>query len=383
MDGKNRCHPYNQRKKCHRQHEPILSFNNRLTTKNHTDFSNQYLPATPQPLMPMKTISSSTILTVKPYERESWIRSIKKTKINQSNEQKTQYLETILRLPNQQKSSMNLSSFDRIRFASNQTSHSTNTIENNSNHHTDTCAIEELLFNNDFQSTSSEYLNIPSSTNVECESNHVETSSFSGFLIDNCNEEQLPPYSPPFRSLPSQHSTTEKLIPQNQEDLNGQCTVLINELDTADVEQRKEAKRQKRLHKKLLREKKSKKISTVNNSDNHELSSDWILECNIDETDQTSQLIDLVKNTSANTMTNEDQMAKMNHVLKHIKKQQLHLRKLRKYVISMLNKEEKKQLHTNQDKLMTFINQPILSGCWLCSGKSYNETSTQCNLIDK
>jgi hypothetical protein len=138
-----------------------------------------------------KTLSSSTAI---PQERESWIRSVKRTKINEGTEQKTQYLETMLRLqswmrsvektknnententehttenaetivhiPQQQKSSMDSSTFDRIRFADQQIP---TTIENNNNNLNENTfhligdvnnddeisIVEEILFNNKVQ----------------------------------------------------------------------------------------------------------------------------------------------------------------------------------------------------------------------------------------
>jgi hypothetical protein len=230
---------------------------------------------------------------------------------------------------------------------------------------------------------------------------NAEPSSWSGFLIDNCDEEVLPPVSPP--RLPSLSSTIEESIQQNQEALNEQCVMLVNELDAADAEQRQVLNRQKRLQKKLQKKKKPSKtkvqqqqinkpnsISTVNNKDHQELSSDWIIEYDLTETDHISKLTDMVEKTST-TMIDEDKIDKINLVLKKIKKQQKDLRILRKYVMSILNEEQntdstdntRQNSDTNHDLLMKFLNQPTTSGCWLCSGKTYTEVATQFNNLNK
>lgn len=134
------------------------------------------LPPSPPPLPPPPPPSSSS-LTVVPHERESWIRSVKKTKINESTEQKTQYLETMLRMP-QQKSSINSSRFDRMRFADNQLSTLTNSTTSNQenldnssfhlvddiNNHDEICTLEKILFNNELktqESTTSDHQSLP------------------------------------------------------------------------------------------------------------------------------------------------------------------------------------------------------------------------------
>jgi hypothetical protein len=134
------------------------------------------LPSPPPPPPP------SPLLTVVPHERESWIRSVKKTKINESTEQKTQYLETMLRMPQQQqKSLLNSSRFDRMRFADDQlptttTATSSNNDNNNLdsssfhlvgdiNNHDDIRTLEKILFDNQFkQKTPDEALPTPPSS---------------------------------------------------------------------------------------------------------------------------------------------------------------------------------------------------------------------------
>lgn len=211
-----------------------------------------------------------------------------------------------------------------------------------------------------------------------------EAVNFSGFLIDNCDEEEIIPISP---SPPALCLPIEESIQPNQEDLNEQCTVLVNELNAADAEQRQLTKRQKRFQKRLQRKKNQKKakksntIVTVNNN-NQEASSDWIVEYDITGTDQLSQLTDTIRRTSA-TITDENKIAKVNLILKRIKKQQKELKRLRRCVMSMLDEGQKQNSNDNQDLLMKFLNQPLLSGCWLCSEKTYTETSTQSDNIDQ
>jgi hypothetical protein len=189
------------------------------------------------------------------------------------------------------------------------------------------------------------------------------------------------------------------LIPQNQDNLHQQRAILVNEFNAADDEQRLESFRQKRLRQRLRRRNKhlnqsktkindqqiidSETISIVNNKDSRELLSDWIIEHNGTETDMTRK--------TSTIKTDENKIAKVNIILKKIKKQQKELTRLRKYILSLLGDEEKRNLtnptqqnpHMNQDLLMKILNQPIPSGCWLCSGKLYTEVDTQCDNIDE
>jgi endonuclease III len=167
----------------------------RFNSRINTDFSNQrndyqyqkstsktysYFPP-PQPLMSKEIPPPPSLVTVIPHERESWIRSVKKTNINESTEQKTQYLETMLRMPQQQqKSSIDSSTFDRMRFADDQISTTINSIntENNLdenafqlirdiNNHEDICTLENILFNNQLPTTMDKHSNqklLPSSS---------------------------------------------------------------------------------------------------------------------------------------------------------------------------------------------------------------------------
>jgi len=187
-DDKHRYHPYyqttdyndnfRQQYKHHYQYasDRLNNNNNQVDFSSQQSQSNTYSyfsvpppppPPPPVPLMSNRIIPPSTLVTGIPQERESWIRSVKKTKLNESIEQKTQYLETMLRMPQQQKSSMNSSTFDRIRFANDQLPTTMKPIENNNNHnldensfhfigdinnHDEICTIEQILFDNELQS---------------------------------------------------------------------------------------------------------------------------------------------------------------------------------------------------------------------------------------
>lgn len=136
-------------------------------SKSHSYFSTPPRPLMSAPPAPLLLPSvPPPVLTVVPHERESWIRSVKKTKVNESTEQKTQYLETMLRMP-QQKAALSSSRFDRMRFADDQlvtttttattvTSTTDDNLVDNSfhligdiNNHEDIRTLEKILFNND------------------------------------------------------------------------------------------------------------------------------------------------------------------------------------------------------------------------------------------
>jgi hypothetical protein len=315
----------------------------------------QIIPPPPPPLP-----------TVVPHERESWIRSVKKTKTNESTEQKTQYLETMLRMP-QQKSLLKSSKFDRMRFADDQLSNTLTTTTNHDNlDHNEICTLEKISFDNEIQKTSNTLTTPPRSK--------------SGFLIDNCDdEEELPPFSPrpPPPPLPL---SSDEVIEQNDEDINQQRVMLVSELDAADAERKQELKRQKRLHRKLKKKNEPERQSTMIPNQEEESISDWMIEYDVN---QISRLTDEVRRTSI-TMTDEDKTEKVNLILMKIKKQQDELKKLKQYVISMLGEQEKpksnrQNSNQTQDFLLALFNQPTQSGCWLCSGKMYAEVATQCD----
>lgn len=205
--------------------------------------------------------------------------------------------------------------------------------------------------------------------------------SRSGFLIDDCDdEEELPPYSP----IPPLQPLSEDLISQNEELLSEGRVALVSELDAADAERRQELKRQKRLHRKLQKKKRnsnSEKSTTMTRTDSTE--NDWIF---TNDLDQVGQLSEQVRQASI-AMSNEDRTEKVNFILSKIKKQQEELKKLKQYVLSMLGEQSTRTSssssqshrsisHRTDEFLLTLVNQ---SNCWLCSGKMYAEMATQCD----
>ena len=112
--------------------------------------------------------------------------------------------------------------------------------------------------------------------------------------------------------------------------------MLVSELNAADAERKQELKRQKRLHKKLKKNKPELPAAATttttttaeNQQQSDESSSDWIIDYDIN---QVSKLTDEIRRTSV-TMTNEDKTEKVNLILTKIKKQQDELRKLRQNV---------------------------------------------------
>jgi len=396
MDENHRYRPYyrtnrrydddykHQYKKSNKQHYPYSHRGNRnyndssyrrayrndyhYQSTNSKSYS--YFSSPPPPLMATQIIPPlpppPPLPTVVPHERESWIRSVKKTKTNESTEQKTQYLETMLRMP-QQKSLLKSSKFDRMRFADDQLSNTLTTTTNHDNlDHNEICTLEKISFDNEIQKPSNTLTTPPRSK--------------SGFLIDNCDdEEELPPFSPrpPPPPLPL---SSDEVIEQNDEDINQRRVMLVSELDAADAERKQELKRQKRLHRKLKKKNEPERQSTMIPNHEEESLSDWMIEYDVN---QISRLTDEVRRTSI-TMTDEDKTEKVNLILMKIKKQQDELKKLKQYVISMLGEQEKpksnrQNSNQTQDFLLALFNQPTQSGCWLCSGKMYAEVATQCD----
>lgn len=97
---------------------PILSLSAPATEPTTTMMTTTTMTTTTTTNTKKANVTPAAVSTqvIVPQERESWVRSVKKTSINESTEQKTQYLETILRMP-QQKTTVNASKFDRMRFA--------------------------------------------------------------------------------------------------------------------------------------------------------------------------------------------------------------------------------------------------------------------------
>jgi hypothetical protein len=167
-------YPHSSSRRDNRNYNNDYSYRRPYRNDYHYQQSRSYssFSTPPPPLMstpvppcspPLLPPAPPALLTVVPHERESWIRSVKKTKMNESTEQKTQYLETMLRMP-QQKSLLNSSRFDRMRFADDQSLTTTNTsnptnndnFDNSSFHlvgdvnaHDDIRTLEKILFDNE------------------------------------------------------------------------------------------------------------------------------------------------------------------------------------------------------------------------------------------
>lgn len=194
-----------------------------------------------------------------------------------------------------------------------------------------------------------------------------DPSRWSSFLIDDSDEKPTSPVVLPSTDIPS--TTTEQIVERQVEDLNEKSTVLVNEPDATSTKRKEELK--------------CAEQQLTNDNHPQELSSDWIVEHDTTNADQISQLTDIAKKMSKAT-TDESKMAHINTIVTTIKEQQMQLMKLRTELMAMLHEEPKSNLtDTDQDTLMKFINQPITSGCWLCSGKTHTEVSTQCVDIDQ
>ena len=195
-----------------------------------------------------------------------------------------------------------------------------------------------------------------------------DPTRWSGFLIDNFDDEQKSfPVVPPSSNTPS--ATAE----QYGENTVEPSMTIVN---VACAERQEESK---------CRTPKKKCAEQLPPNNNHprELSSDLIVENDTTHTDQISQLIDVAEKMSKAT-TDESKMAHINMIVTTIKEQQAQLKKLRTQLMSVLDEESKSNLtDPDQDALMKFINQPITSGCWLCSGKVHTEVTTQCSQIDQ
>ncbi|UJR30334.1 hypothetical protein I4U23_017871 [Adineta vaga] len=237
---------------------------------------------------------------------------------------------------------------------------------------------------------------------------NIETTSYSGFLIDNCDEEEeLPEYSPSHRSSSTCLSTTKSRVqPSNHNEqlatlINEERAMLVNELNVSSDEQRRTLKRKRNIQRKLRRKLKrlkqstttimkkkhdndSKSVSTRNVNRTNELPSNSILESNRIKTNSSSSVNNTSKKSSTiSTMTDDNEIIEINLVLKKVKDQQKELTKLRKSLMAMLDEKQKDNVNSNQDHLLKLLHQPIFSGCWLCSGKSFTEVSTQCNTTEQ
>jgi len=195
--------------------------------------------------------------------------------------------------------------------------------------------------------------------------------SWSGFLIDNCDEAKSPLVSPSKLTLPKLSPTIATSVDENKDDSQPtQNSMLIDELNTARIEQKEVLKHRTKLRKRL-----QQRSSSVRSQITVEqiAPSDLITNSN----EPLSQLIDMVEKIPTN---DADKRVQINLFLEKIKEQQVQLKKLSQYVSSMLDDNYTDQC---QNILTNFVNQPLTSGCWLCSGKTYTEVAIQCNSLDE
>ena len=89
--------------------------------------------------------------------------------------------------------------------------------------------------------------------------------------------------------------------------------------------------------------------------------------------------VTLKKTGTIGTMTDDYETNEINTIIEQLRNQQLELNQLRKSLIAMLNAKQNDDVNRNHDHLLKLLDQPMFSGCWLCSGKSYTEVAAQCN----
>lgn len=167
-------------------------------------------------------------------------------------------------------------------------------------------------------------------------------------------------------------------------------------MNVADAEQKKLLQRQKQSHRKIQKKKntnsKKKQLvesETLSIANSNEKESDWVIEYDVIQTNPISKINDMIQKVST-TMTDEDKVTQVNFILQTIKKQQTELKQLKQHVMSILGEEQSHNATSttrddsdiNRNLLITFLNQPTTSGCWLCSGKTYTETAIQCDDIN-
>ena len=145
-----------------------------IDTMNHQDQShsneiNSSRPIPPRPATITRIIPSSILRPIAPHERQIRVCSVKVTMANESSGHRTQYLETMPHIPQQQRRSfINSSTVHQIRFANHQSVSTTaphgNSVNlRNSSMHLvnnvigddDICAIDQVLSIHDQQSPSS------------------------------------------------------------------------------------------------------------------------------------------------------------------------------------------------------------------------------------
>ncbi|CAF1298899.1 unnamed protein product [Adineta ricciae] len=362
---------------------------------NHQDQSrsneiNSCRPIPPRPAIITRIIPSSILRPIVPHESQIRVCSVKVTMANESVGQRTQYLETMPHIPQQQQRSfINSSTVHQIRFANHQPVSTTEPHGNSVNLRNsalhlvnnvvgddDICAIDQVLSIHDQQSPSLSPTINTDKANVQTNN---EKTPFSAFLIDNCDEEEPPKRLPPLQFPLSDCSIANKAV-QSSDDSNEneQCGSLMNEFDTADAEQEQILHRRKEFYQRLRKQiklvKKSKGTACESQSDQNRIKS-----TNSDIKRLPQSTVTLKKTATIGTMTDDYETNEINTIIEQLKNQQLELNQLRKSLIRMLNAKQSDNVNSNHDHLLKLLDQPMLSGCWLCSGKSYTEVAAQCN----
>ncbi|CAF0890691.1 unnamed protein product [Adineta ricciae] len=378
--------------------------------QSHSNEIHSCRPIPPRPATITRIIPSSMLRPIVPHERQIRVCSVKVTMANESIGQRTQYLETIPRIPQQQQRSfINSSTVHQIRFANHQSVSTTEphgnsvNLRNSSLHlvnnvvgDDDICAIDQVLSIHDQQSPSLSPTINTDKANVQTNN---EKTPFSAFLIDNCDEEEPPKRSSPPQFPLSDCSIATKVVQSfDDSNENEQCGSLMSEFNAGDAEQEKILHRRKEFYQRLRKQIKLVKQSkgtvcesqsdqnriktTANNNTtaHHESPSEWVVEYkNSDMKRLPQSTVTLKKTATIGTMTDDYETNEINTIIEQVKNQQLELNQLRKSLIAMLNAKQSDNVNSNHDHLLKLLDQPILSGCWLCSGKSYTEVAAQCN----
>ncbi|CAF0929032.1 unnamed protein product [Didymodactylos carnosus] len=358
---------------------------------------------------------------------ESWKKSVKKTNINEGLEQKSQYLETMLRL--KQKSSISSSTFDRTRFADDETLTNTTGVTNTSvetltqlelinniHEHSDLARIENFLFNNTNEMATQpppplQQEQMPLSSTVVINVEHHETKQKEivrkpgqGFLID-CDEDDVEEQQEPSNSEELNEDQLERILSDS----------VLTVPDTNPIFKKKLKKKKKLLIRSKNEPEKKKKKEQI--ATEEESLSNWIVEF---PTTSTTDDHSVTTTTATTTTTTAADMELLNSMLDYdnsstnvhfqllssneklnrphvdmiltmIKDQQEQLKKLRSCVMMALgispNSSRKsatssttKKINSSdisEDLIKTFLSAQQTFGCWLCSGKTFSEMSVQ------
>lgn len=218
----------------------------------------------------------------------------------------------------------------------------------------------------------------------------------SGFLIADCDEAVT-------LSIPSpNHSDQISIVNSNENQQQDYATshglsTLINEFERAHTEHRREKKRC-RLKKK--RKKQANKKLTCDLSKSDRLSSTSISEtttmsntfCDSTRSDSISINIDIDLIHSQSTSNYAGREEAVNRLLKTINQKQRDLKRLKKYLLSLMKQSPidssnfiaEKNIQMDQELFDAIFNPNLaVKQCWLCSGKMYTEAITQTTPVDR